>query len=173
MSNTTATAVKVPNVATIRKALTAAGVDHKGATPRDLKVAWLALNHPTATPAPAKATPAPAKPAKAADKPAPAKVPAPRPAPANCGCGCGQPTVTAKATFVSGHDARLAGVLGRALSANPKDKDALTRTLALSPKLQAKVVKVKETADRKVAEKAARAKAAAAAKAAYAAAMAS
>jgi hypothetical protein len=83
-----------------------------------------------------------------------------------CGCGCGVPTVTAKATFLSGHDARHAGALGRALVANPADEAALTRLASLTPALQAKVARFIETANRKEAEKAAKAAARDAAKAA-------
>lgn len=97
----------------------------------------------------------------------PAAKPAAPAAPANCACGCGAPTITAKALFVSGHDARLAGVLGRALAADPADKAAQARLEALSPALQAKALSVKATADRKAAEKAAKAAAKAAAAKVY------
>lgn len=93
-----------------------------------------------------------------------------------CGCGCKVPTQTARATFLSGHDARLAGALGRALVANPADEAALARVASLSPALQAKVARFVETDARRKAEKAARAAAReaarAAAKAAYEAALA-
>lgn len=162
-TTTTPAPAKSPSVATMRAAIKRAG-QPVPETPKAIKDAYAAIKAtPTAPKAPAAAKPTPA--------PKATPVPAPR-TPANCACGCGAPTITAKALFVSGHDARLAGVLGRALSANPKDADALKRAEALSPKLQAKVANVKATADRKVAEKAARAKAKAAAAAAYAAALA-
>lgn len=103
-------------------------------------------------------------PAKPANTPAKAK-----PAPANCGCGCGAPTVTARALFLSGHDARFAGRVGRGEITPTKAQAAI---LADSPKLQAKVAGIRETAKRKAAEKAAREAAKAAAKAAYEAALA-
>lgn len=89
------------------------------------------------------------------------------PAPANCGCGCGVPTVSAKATFLAGHDARHAGNLGRALAANPDDAQAVAAYKAASPKLQAKIRKVEETAKRKAASKEAAKEAKVAAKEAY------
>lgn len=119
----------------------------------------------------------PAASTKATAKPAPAPVEAPAaPAqPANCRCGCGAPTVTARALFLSGHDARFAGDLGRRLAASEvgPEREALTAEVdALSPALKAKVLKIAETANRKAAEKAAKAAARAAAKAAYEAALA-
>lgn len=91
-----------------------------------------------------------------------------KPAPANCACGCGAPTITAKAVFLSGHDARHAGNVGRALAANPKDAAALKARDALSEKLQAKADAIRATAERKTAEKTARALAKVAAAKAYA-----
>lgn len=99
--------------------------------------------------------------------PAPEAKVATKPAPSNCRCGCGQPTVTAKATFVAGHDARLAGRLGRALAVNPKDEAALKVLATLTDRLQAKVEGVRVTAVKKAAAKEAREVAKAAAKAAY------
>lgn len=111
----------------------------------------------TAQPTPAKETAPKAAPAKVADKPAPA----------NCRCGCGQPTVTTKATFVSGHDARLAGVLGRKVAEGTLTEQEQTLLNSLSDKLQAKVAKVADTARGREAKKAAAKAAKAVAKAAY------
>ena len=129
-----------------------------------------------ATPAPRKATtrrpadegfpPAPEK-----GKPAATPASAPKPAPANCACGCGKPTITAKAVFLSGHDARHAGNVGRGLAAG--DASAVEAFAALSPRLQAKAEGVRATAERKANEKAARIAAREAAKKAFDAAMAS
>lgn len=83
-------------------------------------------------------------------------VPATKPAPRNCGCGCGAPTVTSKATFLAGHDARHAGNIGRALAANPNDAQAKAARDSATPKLQAKIDKVRATAEGKAAVKAAR-----------------
>lgn len=111
----------------------------------------------TRTPKPApKATPAPA--------PTPAKVETPKPQPANCGCGCGVPAVTAKATFLSGHDARFAGKVGRGEVTPDERQQAI---LDASPALAAKVEKVRLTAARKAATKQAREVAKAAAKVAF------
>lgn len=108
-----------------------------------------------------------AKPTPAA-KPAPAKVAKPKPTPANCACGCGQPTVTSKATFVAGHDARLAGILGRALAT----EEGLTETQqkqydAMSDRLRAKADRVVETIRNREQVKAAKAAARDLARAAY------
>lgn len=161
MSNT---ATRIPNLATVRKALAAAGRTPAEDTPKALKDAWLALQAeptPAATPAPAEATPAKATPAPAAPKA--------KPAPANCGCGCGAPTVTERARFLSGHDARFAGQVGRGEVVPTDVQKAL---LAASPALQAKVDGIRATAKRNEAAKAARLAAKAAAKVAYDAAMA-
>ncbi len=88
--------------------------------------------------------------------------------PANCGCGCGQPTLTHRALFLSGHDARHAGNLGRALAEAPGDAGLVEALAGLSPALQAKVLSVQATAERKAAEKAAKVAAKAAAAKAYA-----
>lgn len=102
--------------------------------------------------------------------PAPANTPAPAPAPnALCGCGCGVRCVTARARFLSGHDARFAGALGRGEVAQPL---TAFQAALLTPALQAKVDAVSATARRRAADKAAKAAAQAAAKAAYAAALA-
>lgn len=84
----------------------------------------------------------------------------------NCGCGCGKPTITDRALFLSGHDARLAGVVGRGLTdADPAVRAAAAkRREGLSPALQAKADRVVETAKAKAAKKAATAKAREAAK---------
>lgn len=79
-----------------------------------------------------------------------------KPAPANCGCGCGSPTITSKATFLAGHDARHAGVLGRGLAATPDDADLKAAYARLTAPLQVKVDKIRETATRKAGVKAAR-----------------
>lgn len=113
--------------------------------------------------------------AKKNTNPAPAATPAVDKAPAPsfplCGCGCGVPTVTAKALFLSGHDARHAGVLGRALAATPDDTDLNAAYDRLSDRLRAKVDGIRATAERKQAEKEARLAAKAASKAAYEAAL--
>lgn len=84
----------------------------------------------------------------------------------NCGCGCGAPTITDRALFLSGHDARLAGVVGRGLvSTDEATREAAQARLeTLSPALKAKAQRVVETAERKAADKAAKAKAREAAK---------
>jgi hypothetical protein len=115
---------------------------------------------------PAKQAKSP-KQAKQAKVATPAK---PKSAPANCGCGCGQPTVTAKATFLAGHDARFAGAYGRGEITLNERQMAI---LADSPKLQAKVDRIIATTAKRDAAKVARAAAKAAAKAAYDQAMAS
>lgn len=161
-----ATTTARPSAPTMRKHLRAAGQPVPTGDPKALVAAWEALADQATAPK-ATAPTAPAKPAKDAT-PAPAS----KPAPANCGCGCGQPTVTAKARFLSGHDARHAGNLGRALAATPDDADLIAARDALSDLLQAKVASVQATATRKVAEKAAREVAKAAAKQAYEAALA-
>lgn len=93
--------------------------------------------------------------------PAPAEVPA-KAAPANCACGCGQPTVTDRARFLSGHDARFAGRVGRGeIEPTPEQLAVVT------PALQSKIDGIRETAKRRSAEKAAKVAAKAAAKEAY------
>lgn len=82
-----------------------------------------------------------------------------KPAPSNCACGCGAPTITAKAAFLPGHDARLAGVLGRSLANTPSGEArvALVERLdSLSPALKAKTIKIAETETKRLARKAAR-----------------
>lgn len=114
---------------------------------------------------PAPATPEPKRRKSATPKPKADAEPANFPL---CGCGCGVPVVTAKATFLSGHDARFAGKVGR----GEVDPDARQlEILKASPKLQAKVASVAGTKLRKEAEKAAKAAAREAAKAAYEAAL--
>ena len=61
----------------------------------------------TRKPATRTAKPAAAKPAKPA-KPAPAPKVEEAKAPRNCGCGCNRPTITDRASFLPGHDARFA-----------------------------------------------------------------
>lgn len=169
--STTATAKpaparRLPSVATMRARLAAASVAHDD-TPKGIKAAFLAL--PT-TPTPAPASKPKAR-KTAAPKPSPAKATTPKrtPSDALCACGCGRPTITAKALFVSGHDARLAGVLGRAAATG--DATAVTRIEALSPGLKAKALRIADTARKQAAVKAARAVAKEQAKAAYAAAL--
>jgi hypothetical protein len=87
-----------------------------------------------------------------------------KPAPANCGCGCGAPTITAKARFLSGHDARFAGQVGRG---EVEPTPAQQAILDASPALAAKVEKVRLTAATKAAAKQAREVAKAAAKRAF------
>ncbi len=97
-----------------------------------------------------------------------------KPTPSNCACGCGAPTITAKAAFLPGHDARLAGVLGRLLANTPlgKDREAVTtRINALSPALKAKTLKIADTEAKRLARKAAQEAARKAAKEAFDAAM--
>lgn len=107
-------------------------------------------------------------PAKVADKTAPAKPAEPKPAPANCKCGCGAPTVTSKALFLSGHDARLAGRLGRQAATKEGLSDADVALLdSLTDRLQAKVETVRMTAIKKAVAKEAREQAKSVAKAAY------
>lgn len=88
------------------------------------------------------------------------------PAPAPCRCGCGSPTVRPEARYVAGHDARHAAAVGRDRSADPG------AVFADAPRLAAKAQSVRDTEDRRAAEKAARKAAVAAAKAAYQAALA-
>lgn len=120
-----------------------------------------------------------AKPATAKPAAAPKAAPAPKPAPAPrfCGCGCGKHTVRPEAAYLSGHDARHAGNVGRALLAATNDDERAALLEALpTPALKAKAEGVVATAARKEAERAARkvatAKAKEAARAAYAAALA-
>lgn len=145
--------------------MTAKTHETAAARTKRIKAEGFAKDQPaTATPTPEE-TPVPTTPT---DKPAPVKAVKPvKPAPANCACGCGAPTVTAKAVFLSGHDARHAGSIGRLLAANPTDKPALDALARMTPKLQEKALSVKATADRKAATKTAAAKAKTAAKAAY------
>lgn len=107
----------------------------------------------------AKATTKTRKPAtKAEAKPA-AK-------PTACRCGCGQPTITAEARYLPGHDARHAGSLAKAwiatddAEARTQIREAIKREL--SPALQAKANRMIERAERITAERAARAEAKAA-----------
>lgn len=83
-----------------------------------------------------------------------------------CGCGCKVPTVTAKARFLSGHDARFAGLVGRGEVVPTPEQQAL-----VTPALQGKIDGIRATAAKRAATKAAKAAAKEAAKAAYAAAL--
>lgn len=108
----------------------------------------------------------------AATAPATKVTEAPAPQPNLCKCGCGQATTRPEARYVSGHDARHAGEVGR----SSRSDDEVRELFADAPKLQAKALRVRETARRKEAEKvaasAAREAAKAAAKVAYEAALA-
>lgn len=80
-----------------------------------------------------------------------------------CGCGCKVPTVTAKAKFLSGHDARFAGQVGRGEVTPTPEQQAL-----ITPALQAKIDGIRATAAKREAAKKARAAAKVAAAKAYA-----
>lgn len=178
MSNTT-TPRKVtrrPSVATMEARLAKAGspVD-PSRTIGELHAAydgWVDAGKPTVElDAPTKRTRKTAKKVTEAT-PATTEAPAPARTPANCGCGCGAPTVTARATFLAGHDARMAGELGRAIAADPTNADLTRQYDGLTAKLQSKVDGIADTARRRLAAKAAKVAAKAAADAAYAEAMA-
>lgn len=162
MSNTTATPRKTrrPSTATMRSALVKRGTHTKDEAAALAPAALLvAFEAPTPEPTPA--------PAKGKGKTAPAK-PAPvKKAPANCGCGCGAPTITEKASFLPGHDARFAGLVGRG-EVVPSD----AQTALITPALAKKIDGIRATATKKAAVKAAREAGKAAAKAAFEAAMA-
>ena len=122
----------------------------------------------------------PAKPAKATKPVAPVAAPA-KPAAkplAPCRCGCGSATVRPAAAYLSGHDARHAGAVGRRLLAAPAtiDHAALVIEFAGSVKLADKAIGFVAAAHartaRKATEAAARKVATAAARDAYKAAMA-
>lgn len=72
----------------------------------------------------------------------------------NCRCGCGEPTIGKKAEYRPGHDARHAGVIGRAL-AETQDSKARANLLnrlpseALKAKAQAAFERALAKADRK------------------------
>lgn len=167
MSNTTATPRKTrrPSTATMRSALVKRGTHTKdeaaALAPAALLVAFEAPT-PEPTPAPVKTAKAPAKGKTAPAKPAPVKK-----TPANCGCGCGAPTITEKASFLPGHDARFAGLVGRG-EVVPSD----AQTALITPALAKKIDGIRATATKKAAVKAAREAGKAAAKAAFEAAMA-
>lgn len=153
--------------ATMRAALVKRGTHTKdeaaALAPKALLVAFEAPA-PEAKPAPAKAAKAPAE-AKAAK---PAEAPVKKDAtPRNCGCGCGAPTITQKASFLPGHDARFAGLVGRG-EITPAD----WQTALVTPALAKKIDGIRETAKKKAAVKTAREAAKKAAEAAFAAAMA-
>lgn len=185
MSNTATTPANTKTrratPATMRAALVRSGSHTKAEAaalaPKALVEAHAALaNTPAPAPAPtAKETPmskpakTPAKAKKAPAKPAPATPAASKPAatPRNCGCGCGAPTITEKASFLPGHDARFAGLVGRG-EITPAD----WQTALVTPALAKKIDGIRETAKKKQAVKAAREAAKAAAKAAFDAAMA-
>jgi hypothetical protein len=121
----------------------------------------------TSTPAPRKPRTAKAK--VTTTKPAPAKVEPKTPTvPTNCGCGCGcgQPNVRGKASYLSGHDARHAGQVGRAIIADPAKAADLLKALPTEA-LQRKALGMVKTAEAKQAKVNAAKAAKAAAKAAY------
>lgn len=158
----TKTTNRKPSTATMRAALVKHGVLTKDeAAALSPKALLEAFGGIADAPAPVKA---PA--AKPAPKAAPAAVKA-KPAPANCGCGCGAPTITAKASFLPGHDARFAGMVGRGEVVPTEAQAAL-----ITERLQGKIDGIAATAKKKAAVKAAREAAKAAAKAAFDAAMA-
>lgn len=80
-----------------------------------------------------------------------AKTTAPKTAPApvvtKCRCGCGLQTIRTDAMYLPGHDARHAGIVGRAIIANPtqaKDLIAALPTDRLRIKAEAMVAKAAE-----------------------------
>lgn len=89
-----------------------------------------------------------------------------KPAPANCGCGCGAPTVTAKARFLSGHDARHAGNLARLQIGGTDISEALAAP-QMSDRLRKKVADIVAKDRTRKAAKAAAAEARKVAQAAY------
>ena len=143
-----------PSAATQRARLKEAGIDTEGFTPKALKEAFdaHAADAPTTRPAPAPV-------AEAAPAPAPVKE---KKQPRNCGCGCGAPCVTAKASFLSGHDARFAGMVGR----GEVEPEQWQRDL-ITPALQAKIDGITQTVAKRLAAKKAKEAAKVAAKAAY------
>lgn len=99
MSNAaTTTASSTPAT---RNARTAKATTRKASTPRK---------------ATTKATPA--KAAQPATPKAPAK-------PSACRCSCGQTTIRPNARYIAGHDARHAGVMGRAMIASSRQGEPL------------------------------------------------
>jgi len=105
----------------------------------------------------------------AAKKVATTEAPTASATPTPCKCNCGQATVRQDAFYVSGHDARHAGQVGRALAATTSS-DEIKALLATLPtdKLREKALGVNETAQRKATEKAAKVAAREAGKAAAA-----
>lgn len=155
---TTPARTRRPSTATMRKQATQHGVTIPAdATPKEIVTAWEQ----------AMATPVEATPAKQAKGTAPAKGKAPKQAkqakastpkapPANCGCGCGRPAITSRATFLPGHDARLASVLGKAVT---RTKDQQAQYAAMSPALKVKTDKIAATTAKANAVKALKAQA--------------
>lgn len=78
-----------------------------------------------------------------------ATIPTPRP---YCRCGCKAKVVSPRATYLSGHDARHAGVVGRSLTGTAADAKRLA-TLP-SDRLQAKALAVAATAKARATSKA-------------------
>lgn len=152
MSTTTR---KTANPASMKAALKRNGVDYAAFTPKQIVEAYGSLVDGK--------KPAAKQPAKAP------KAPATKPTPSNCGCDCGAPTITEKALFLSGHDARFAGRVGRG---ETKPSPAQQAIIDGSPALAAKIQGIRQTATKKAATKAARDAAKVAAKKAFDAAMA-
>lgn len=74
-----------------------------------------------------------------------------------CRCGCKAQVVSKKATYLAGHDARHAGVVGRSLTGN-RSADAKRLAVLPTEALQAKAVRVAVTAKAKASAKKAKAK---------------
>ncbi len=93
--------------------------------------------------------------ARKATQPAPVEAPQPTTEVRLCTCGCGEPVKGKKALFIPGHDARMAGQIGRALvGLDAKAADALIATLP-SEALQRKARNIANNHAAKVAKKAA------------------
>lgn len=75
------------------------------------------------------------------EAPAPKATPTPDP----CRCGCGEATRRPEARYVSGHDARHAGEVGRSDATEAQVREIFKD----APKLVAKALGVRETAARK------------------------
>lgn len=69
-----------------------------------------------------------------------------------CHCGCGE-QIGPKATYRPGHDARHAGMVARAIAAEPKQEKTLLLALP-SPALRTKAQRAAARATAKAAEKA-------------------
>lgn len=93
------------------------------------------------------------------------------PTPRVCACGCGIETIRPEATYRSGHDARHAGQVAKAVIAG-QPVETIDETFKAQPNLARKAHAIVEVAKRKAVEKAAKAAAKEAAKVAYEAALA-